>query len=72
MNSVPRLSVVFSPYSSNLHSIYLRKKLDASAGENVDTVITSILKFFLQSLILFVIGFENNKFYVTRKNINAI
>lgn len=56
MNSVPRLSMVFGPYSSNLHSIYLRKKLDASAGENVDIMITNILKFFLQSLILFVTG----------------
>lgn len=56
MNSVTTLSMIFGPYSCNLHSIYLRKKLDASAGENVDTMITSILKFFLQSLILFVTG----------------
>lgn len=56
MNSVTTLSMIFGPYSCNLHSIYLRKKLDASAVENVDTMITSILKFFLQSLILFVTG----------------
>lgn len=54
LNSVTTLSLVFGHYSSNLHFIYLRKKLDASVGENVDTMIISILKIFLHSLILFV------------------